>query len=139
MSRLTELIAQAKAKDPQLNTDLDQEFKQLSSRLPPVLSHAPAGVAPALDPVAAVHAATSLRAGVAAPMPAPAPAVAVAPTAVPSIALPRATASATKVFEIIRARRAVGAFHDDEAAALLAIDPAREWIVHFGALGVPAL
>lgn len=34
MSRLTELIAQAKAKDPQLGADLDQEFKQLSSRLP---------------------------------------------------------------------------------------------------------
>ena len=34
MSRLTDLIAQAKAKDPQLGTDLDQEFKQLSSRLP---------------------------------------------------------------------------------------------------------
>jgi SagB-type dehydrogenase family enzyme len=33
---------------------------------------------------------------------------------------------------------AVGAFHDDEAAALLAIDPAREWVVHFAALGVPA-
>jgi adenine-specific DNA-methyltransferase len=34
VSRLTELIAQAKAKDPQLGADLDQEFKQLSSRLP---------------------------------------------------------------------------------------------------------
>ena len=34
MSRLTDLIAQAKAKDPQLGADLDQEFKQLSSRLP---------------------------------------------------------------------------------------------------------
>lgn len=34
MSRLTDLIAQAKAKDPQLGTDLDREFKQLSSRLP---------------------------------------------------------------------------------------------------------
>ena len=34
MSRLTELIAQAKAKDPQLGADLAQEFKQLSSRLP---------------------------------------------------------------------------------------------------------
>lgn len=33
MSRLTDLIAQAKAKDPQLGADLDQEFKQLSSRL----------------------------------------------------------------------------------------------------------
>jgi adenine-specific DNA-methyltransferase len=34
VSRLTDLIAQAKAKNPQLGTDLDQEFKQLSSRLP---------------------------------------------------------------------------------------------------------
>ena len=34
MSRLTDLIAQVKAKDPQLGADLDQEFKQLSSRLP---------------------------------------------------------------------------------------------------------
>lgn len=34
MSRLTDLIAQAKAKDPQLGTDLDREFKVLSSRLP---------------------------------------------------------------------------------------------------------
>lgn len=34
MSRLTDLIAHAKAKDPQLGTDLDQEFKQLSARLP---------------------------------------------------------------------------------------------------------
>lgn len=34
MSRLTELIAQAKAKDPQLGADLDREFKVLSSRLP---------------------------------------------------------------------------------------------------------
>ena len=34
MSRLTDLIAQAKAKDAQLGADLDQEFKQLSSRLP---------------------------------------------------------------------------------------------------------
>ena len=33
MSRLTDLIAQAKAKDPQLGADLDQEFKQLSARL----------------------------------------------------------------------------------------------------------
>jgi nitroreductase len=32
---------------------------------------------------------------------------------------------------------AVGAFYDDEAAALLAIDPAREWVVHFAALGIP--
>ena len=34
MSRLTDLIAQAKAKDPQLGADLGREFKQLSSRLP---------------------------------------------------------------------------------------------------------
>lgn len=32
MSRLTDLIAPAKAKDPQLGADLDREFKQLSSR-----------------------------------------------------------------------------------------------------------
>lgn len=34
MSRLTDLIAQAKAKTPQLGADLDREFKILSSRLP---------------------------------------------------------------------------------------------------------
>ena len=34
MSRLTDLIAQAKAKDPQLGNDLEREFKSLSSRLP---------------------------------------------------------------------------------------------------------
>lgn len=34
MSRLTDLIAQAKAKNPQLGADLDREFKILSSRLP---------------------------------------------------------------------------------------------------------
>lgn len=34
MSRLTDLIAQAKAKDPQIGADLDKEFKILSSRLP---------------------------------------------------------------------------------------------------------
>ena len=33
---------------------------------------------------------------------------------------------------------AVGAFYDDEAAALVGVDPAREWIVHFAALGVKA-
>jgi SagB-type dehydrogenase family enzyme len=32
---------------------------------------------------------------------------------------------------------AVGAFYDDEAAALVGVDPAREWVVHFAALGVP--
>lgn len=31
---------------------------------------------------------------------------------------------------------AVGAFYDDEAAALVGIDPAQEWVVHFAALGV---
>src|ERR1039457_1560587 len=34
LSRLTDLIAHAKAKDPQLGADLDREFKVLSSRLP---------------------------------------------------------------------------------------------------------
>ena len=34
VSRLTDLIAQAESKDPQLGADLDQEFKLLSSRLP---------------------------------------------------------------------------------------------------------
>jgi adenine-specific DNA-methyltransferase len=34
VSRLTDLIAQAKAKDPRLGADLDREFKVLSSRLP---------------------------------------------------------------------------------------------------------
>lgn len=33
MSRLTELIAKAKAEDPQFGADLDREFKALSSRL----------------------------------------------------------------------------------------------------------
>ncbi|BCA78919.1 DNA methyltransferase [Desulfuromonas sp. AOP6] len=33
MSRLTDLIAQAKAKDPQMGKDLEREFKALSSRL----------------------------------------------------------------------------------------------------------
>ena len=33
---------------------------------------------------------------------------------------------------------AVGAFYDDEAARLVALDPAREWPVHFAALGLPA-
>lgn len=33
MSRITDLIAQAKAKDPQLGTDLEREYKALSSRL----------------------------------------------------------------------------------------------------------
>ena len=34
MSRLTDLIAKVKAKDPQLGADFDREFKVLSSRLP---------------------------------------------------------------------------------------------------------
>jgi adenine-specific DNA-methyltransferase len=34
LSRLTDLIAHAKAKDPQLGADLDKEFKVLSARLP---------------------------------------------------------------------------------------------------------
>lgn len=33
---------------------------------------------------------------------------------------------------------AVGAFYDDEAAALVALDPSREWVVHFAALGLPS-
>jgi SagB-type dehydrogenase family enzyme len=33
---------------------------------------------------------------------------------------------------------AVGAFYDDEASALVGVDPAREWVVHFAALGVRA-
>ena len=32
----------------------------------------------------------------------------------------------------------VGAFYDDEAAALIGADPAREWVLHFVALGAPA-
>lgn len=34
MSRLTDLIAQAKTKDPQVGADLEREFRALSSRLP---------------------------------------------------------------------------------------------------------
>ena len=33
---------------------------------------------------------------------------------------------------------AVGAFYDDEAAALVGVDPAHEWVVHFAALGAKA-
>jgi SagB-type dehydrogenase family enzyme len=33
---------------------------------------------------------------------------------------------------------AVGAFYDDEASALAGVDPAREWVVHFAALGMKA-
>lgn len=32
---------------------------------------------------------------------------------------------------------AVGAFHDDDAAALVAVDPAREWVLHLAAVGEP--
>jgi len=32
----------------------------------------------------------------------------------------------------------VGAFYDDEAAALVGVDMSREWVLHFIALGVPA-
>lgn len=31
----------------------------------------------------------------------------------------------------------VGAFYDEEAARLVGVDPAREWVLHFVALGVP--
>jgi SagB-type dehydrogenase family enzyme len=31
----------------------------------------------------------------------------------------------------------VGAFYDDEAAALIGVDPRRQWVLHFAALGVP--
>jgi SagB-type dehydrogenase family enzyme len=31
----------------------------------------------------------------------------------------------------------VGAFYDDEAAALVAVDPAAEWVLHFAAVGRP--
>lgn len=54
MSRLTDLIAQAKAKDLQLGTDLDREFKILSSRLPFGLNferHSPEAVELPLRPV----------------------------------------------------------------------------------------
>lgn len=33
---------------------------------------------------------------------------------------------------------AIGAFYDDEASALIGIAPAREWVLHFAALGWPA-
>lgn len=32
----------------------------------------------------------------------------------------------------------VGAFYDDEAAALIGVDPQREWVLHFAALGIAA-
>lgn len=54
MSRLTDLIAQAKAKDPQLGADLDREYKILSSRLPFGLNferHSPEAVELPLRPI----------------------------------------------------------------------------------------
>lgn len=54
MSRLTDLIAQAKAKDPQVGADLEREFKALSSRLPFGLNferHRPEAVELPLRPV----------------------------------------------------------------------------------------
>ncbi len=54
MSRLTDLIAQAKKKDPQLGADLDREFKVLSSRLPFGLNferHSPEAVELPLRPI----------------------------------------------------------------------------------------
>lgn len=33
---------------------------------------------------------------------------------------------------------AVGAFYDNEAAAVVGADPAREWVLHLAAIGVPA-
>lgn len=54
MSRLTDLIAQAKSKDKQLGADLDREFRILSSRLPFGLNferHRPEAVELPLRPV----------------------------------------------------------------------------------------
>lgn len=54
MSRLTDLIAEAKAKDPQMGADLEREFKALSSRLPFGLNferHQPEAVELPLRPV----------------------------------------------------------------------------------------
>lgn len=54
MSRLTDLIAQTKSKDPQLAADLEREFKALSSRLPYGLNferHRPEAVELPLRPV----------------------------------------------------------------------------------------
>lgn len=54
MSRLTDLIAKAKAKDSQLGADLDREFRILSSRLPFGLNferHSPEAVELPLRPV----------------------------------------------------------------------------------------
>lgn len=54
MSRLTDLIAQAKNKDPQMGADLEREFRALSSRLPFGLNferHSPEAVELPLRPV----------------------------------------------------------------------------------------
>ena len=54
MSRLTDLIAQAKAKDPQTGADLEREFKALSERLPFGLNferHRPEAVELPLRPI----------------------------------------------------------------------------------------
>lgn len=54
MSRITDLIAQTKAKDPKLGADLDREFKVLSSRLPFGLNferHSPEAVELPLRPI----------------------------------------------------------------------------------------
>lgn len=54
MSRLTELIARTKAKDPQLGADLEKEFKTISGRLPFGLNferHSPEAVELPLRPV----------------------------------------------------------------------------------------
>jgi adenine-specific DNA-methyltransferase len=54
MSRLTDLIAQAKARDPKIGADLEREFKLLSSRLPFGLNferHRPEAVELPLRPI----------------------------------------------------------------------------------------
>jgi adenine-specific DNA-methyltransferase len=54
LSRLTDLIAQVKAKAPQLGADIDREFKALSSRLPFGLNferHSPEAVELPLRPI----------------------------------------------------------------------------------------
>jgi adenine-specific DNA-methyltransferase len=54
LSRLTDLLAKAKAKDSQLGADLEREFKLLSSRLPFGLNferHSPEAVELPLRPV----------------------------------------------------------------------------------------
>ena len=54
MSRLTDLLAQAKAKDAQLGADLEREFKALSTRLPFGLNferHSPEAVELPLRPI----------------------------------------------------------------------------------------